>query len=187
MSESKQFTIRRNLFTFLGAKFQIFDANGDFVAVSKQKAFKLKEDIRLYRDEEMKQELLTIKARSIIDFSAAYDVFKSAGGEKIGALKREGFKSMLRDEWVVMDPEDNEIGRLKEDSMGMALLRRFLPIIPQKFSLSDNSGAELATFQTHFNPFVHKMTLTVSPGGGMSNHLVMATGLLLMAIEGRQK
>lgn len=182
-----QFTIRRKIFTLLSSKFQIFDAEGNLVAMSKQKAFKLKEDIRLYRDEELTDELLTIKARSVIDFSAAYDVFNAKSGEKIGALKRKGMKSILRDEWVVMDPEDLEIATLKEDSMGMALVRRVLPIIPQKFSLTSNSGESLATFQTHFNPFVHKMTLNVHPNESLSNHLVMATGLLLMAIEGRQK
>jgi hypothetical protein len=182
-----QFTIRRQFFTLLGAKFQIFDAEGNLVAMSRQKAFKLKEDIRLYRDEQLTDELLTIKARSIIDFSAAYDVYDAQTNEKLGTLQRRGLKSIVRDSWIVMDARDRQIGTLSEDSLGMALVRRVLPIVPQKFSLKDGAGQLLADFQTHFNPLVHKMTMRVYPNDGIGNRMVMAAGLLLMAIEGRQQ
>ena len=39
----------------------------------------------------MLHELMVIKARDILDFSAAYDVEDSTSNEKIGALKRHGF------------------------------------------------------------------------------------------------
>jgi hypothetical protein len=43
-----QFTIRRKVLTLLGAKFHIYNAQGDLIGFSRQKAFKLKED-RLHR------------------------------------------------------------------------------------------------------------------------------------------
>jgi hypothetical protein len=49
---------------------------------SEQKMFKLREDIRVYSDEAKTQEVLAIKARQIMDFSAAYDVVESATGQK---------------------------------------------------------------------------------------------------------
>ncbi len=183
-----EFTIRRKVFSFLGAKFHIYDADDKLIGFCKQKAFKLKEDIRLYTDESMDEERLVIQARKVIDFSAAYDVVDSKRDKKIGALQRKGLKSILRDEWVVLDENDGEIGTIKEDSMGMALLRRFLSnLIPQKFMLRDSNGDELAQFRTHFNPFVHRMTVTVYPDSTISPYLILAAGLLLVAIEGRQK
>ena len=41
---------------------------------SEQKMFRLREDIRVYDSEDKSREVLNIKARQIMDFSAAYDV-----------------------------------------------------------------------------------------------------------------
>jgi len=186
-----EYTIRRKLFTFLGAKFHIYDANENLIGFCKQKAFKLKEDIRIYTDETMSEERIVISARKAIDFSAAYDVVDSKAGTKIGALQRKGLKSILRDSWIVLDENDNEVGAVTEDSASMALVRRFVPagnLFPQKFHMS-SAGSEdvLANFRTHFNPFVHKMTVTVQPECPFNPFLVLSAGILLVAIEGRQQ
>lgn len=183
-----EFTIRRKVFTLLGAKFHIYNAAGDVIGFCKQKAFKLKEDIRLYTDETMSEERMVISARSVIDFSAAYDVVDSNKQKKLGALKRKGLKSMFRDEWIVLDENDEQIGTIQEDSMALAMIRRFLSnLVPQKFQLRDSDGSELAEFRTHFNPFIHRMTVTVYPDVTISPYLILAAGVLLVAIEGRQQ
>src|SRR5688500_19421793 len=91
---------------------------------SEQKMFKLREDIRVYSDENKTQEVLSIKARQIMDFSAAYDVIDAAYNQKVGALQRRGLSSILRDEWQVLDVNDNVVGKLLEDSIPLALLDR---------------------------------------------------------------
>jgi uncharacterized protein YxjI len=183
-----EYTIRRKVLTIFGAKFHIYDANQKLLGYSEQKAFKLKEDIRIYADETKTDERVVIKARSIIDFGAAYDVYDSKQQKKVGALKRKGWSSLVRDSWIVMDADDREIGALQEDSMAMALVRRFLSnLIPQKFHLSDNAGTELASFRQHFNPFIFRLTVTIYDGCPVSPLLVLAAGVLLVAIEGRQQ
>jgi hypothetical protein len=183
-----EFTIRRKVLTLVGAKFHIYKQDGSLLGFCKQKAFKLKEDIRVYSDESMEQERFVIKARSVIDFSAAYDVCNSGDDAPVGALRRRGLSSMLRDEWVTLDPDDNQIGSIREDSLAKALVRRFLcNLIPQSYSLTDNSGRTLAELRTHFNPFVHRMTVTVYPDDSIPAQLILAAGILLLAIEGRQK
>mgnify|MGYP006362763603 FL=1 len=92
-----QYTLKRQVFALAG-KFRFFAPNGQLVLFSEQKMFKLREDIRVYSDESKTQEILMIKARQIIDFSAAFDVVDSAAGQKIGALRRKGLGSILRDE-----------------------------------------------------------------------------------------
>ena len=94
------YTIRRKVFTFLGAKFHIYNADGALIGFCSQKAFKLKEDIRIYSDETMSNERLAINARSVIDFSAAYDVTDSVNNVKLGALRRKGLASLFRDAWT---------------------------------------------------------------------------------------
>ncbi|MEX0717521.1 MAG: hypothetical protein WD066_13090 [Planctomycetaceae bacterium] len=183
-----EFTIRRKILTLFGAKFHIYNARGDLMGYCRQKAFKLKEDIRVYTDETMSEERLVITARSVIDFGAAYDVVDSRERRKVGALRRKGFSSILRDSWTVLDEHDQEIGRIQEDSALMAMLRRFLSnLIPQKYHLIHGDGERYAAFDTHFNPFVHRMTVSVLPQCPVDPLLVLAAGILLVAIEGRQK
>ncbi len=184
-----EYTIRRQIFTLAGGKFDIYDANGQQIGFSRQKAFKLKEDIEVFTDESMARSLISIKARSIVDFSAAYDVNDSQSGTKIGALRRKGWSSMMRDAWEVLDVGDNLVSEISEDSVVMSLIRRFVPmgnLIPQKFHIGDES-MPMAEYRTHFNPFVHKMTVSIYPGRPIHPMLVLAGGVLLLAIEGRQE
>jgi len=186
-----QYVVRKKVFKLLGAAFHVYDAAENLVMYSKQKAFKLREDIRLYTGEDMQTELLSIQARQIIDFSAAYDVIDPRSGGKVGALRRKGLKSMLRDEWVLMDAADREIGLIQEDSTALALIRRFVEaaamFLPQKYH-AQVSGAEVATFQQIMNPFVKKLTLdfSMAPQARLDRRLGLAAGILLSAIEGRQ-
>ena len=64
------FLAQRQVFKLLGAAFRLKTADGRLLAYSKQKAFKLREDIRVYSDEAQTVELLHIRADRIIDFSA---------------------------------------------------------------------------------------------------------------------
>ncbi|MDP6467624.1 MAG: hypothetical protein QF918_07790 [Pirellulaceae bacterium] len=183
-----EYTIRRKVFTLIGGKFHIYNREGALVGFSKQKAFKLKEDIRVFTDESMQQPMLAIAARSIIDFSACYDVTDSKTGQKVGALRRKGMASMIRDEWDVLDPQDNPISKLREDSTSLALVRRFLPmgnLVPQHFVLGNDTN-QFADMRTHFNPFIHRMTITVNADCPFHPLLVLAAAVLLVAIEGRQ-
>ena len=185
---SNKYLIRKKVLKLAGGAFHIYEPDGRLAFYSKQKAFKLKEDIRVFTDESMATEALTITARKILDFSAAYDVVDSMTGEKVGALKRKGFKSMLRDEWVIMDASDNEIGSIQEDSMFLALLRRFLSnLIPQTYAGSID-GKEVCLFRQNFNPFVTKINVdfTADTGNLLDRRLGMAASILLCAIEGKQ-
>lgn len=180
---------RKKIFSFLGQKYHLYAPDGSVAAFVKKAAFKLKEDIRVYSDESMSQELLTIKARSVIDFSASYDVVDVRTNMKVGVLKRKGMKSILKDEWIVMDANEQELGILVEDSALMATLRRFLSnLIPQNFDLLVG-GERVADFKQRFNPFVFKMDVDFSmdpQGAKCDRRLAIAAVILLLAIEGRQ-
>ena len=184
----KSYLVRRKIFKLFGAAFHIYDPEGNLAFYSKMKAFKMKEDIRLYTSEDMQTEVLSIKARSIIDFSAAYDVVETNTNTKIGALKRKGMKSILKDEWIILDAEDNQIGFVKEDSAFLAMVRRFLTnIIPQKYH-GEINGERVCEFKQNFNPFVVKINLDYSMDnkGLLDRRLGIAAAVLLCAIEGKQ-
>ena len=186
-----QYMVRRKVLKILGGAFHVYDLQQQQVyAYSKMKAFKLKEDIRLYTGEDMTSELLTIKARQIIDLGATYDVFDPRQG-KVGALRRKALKSMIRDEWAILDKSDREIGLIQEDSTGLAIVRRLIDMasmfLPQKYVVSVQ-GMQVATYQQNFNPFVYKLVVDLSgdPNGRFDRRLALASAILLAAIEGKQ-
>jgi hypothetical protein len=185
------YTVRRKVMKFFGGAFHVYDDAEQLVAYSKMKAFKLKEDIRLYTDESMANELLVIQARQVIDFGASYDVVDPTTNEKVGALRRRGFKSMFKDEWLILDPYDRETGVIQEESTVLALLRRFIDlasyVFPQAYAVFVG-GQHVATFKQNFNPFVYKLNvdLTTDPQGSLDRRLALAAALLMAAIEGKQ-
>ena len=186
-----QYMIRRKVLKLFGGAFHVYDAAGNVVGYSKMKAFKLKEDIRVFTGEDMQSELLTIQARSIIDWGASYDVFDPQQRVKVGALRRKGLKSMFKDEWVIMDAYDREIGLVQEDSTMLALVRRFIEvaalIFPQKYVVSVNQQP-VAIFKQNFNPFVYKLNVDLSAdtSGVLDRRLAMGAAILMAAVEGKQ-
>lgn len=182
-----QYLLKRQVFALTG-KFRFYDPGGNLVMFSEQKMFKLREDIRVYADESKTQEVLAIKARQIIDFSAAFDVVDSATGQKVGALRRRGLQSILRDEWEVLDVNDAVVGKLFEDSMGLALLRRFLTgLVPQNYDLLVGES-RVADLKQNFNPFTYELNIDFSMDVAhqLDRRLGIAAGILLAAVEGRQ-
>jgi len=182
------YVLHRQVFALAG-KFRMYDPMNNLVMYSEQKMFRLREDIRVYSDESKTREVLSIKARQIMDFSAAYDVVDTEMNQKVGALRRKGLRSILRDEWEVLDENDNVKGLLFEDSMGLALLRRFLlgSWLPQNYDITFGT-TRVADLKQNFNLFRYELHLDFSMDVArtMDRRLGIAAGILLAAVEGKQ-
>lgn len=187
----ERYTIRRKILKIFGAAFHVYDADGQVIAFCKQKAFKLREDIRLYTSEALTNELLTMKARSIIDFGVTFDVTLPTG-EVLLSFRRKGLKStFLRDEWKVFDEAGKEIGVLRERGGVLSFLRKWTDYMsllsPQKFDLILADGSVIATYRQHFNWFVYRLGVSILKEDDRVDDLaVLAGGALIAAIEGRQ-
>lgn len=190
----QQFTLnkyfaKKSFLKIFGGEIRIFDeTKSNLLFFVKQKAFKLKEDITVYADETKTKELLKIKARSVIDFSAIYDVIDISTNQPMGALRRKGFKSILKDSWEILDTKDQVIGSIDEDSVFKAILRRFLTnLIPQTFFISLNNK-QVGLLKQTFNPFVPQFNIDFSSdtANALDRKLGIAIVILLQIIEGRQ-
>ena len=186
-----KFLFKRKVLKLIGAAFSVYDQNENLVLFADQKGFKLKEDIRVYTGEDKSVEVLRIAARAIMDFSGAYDVFDSATNQKIGTLRRLGMKSMVRDEWQILDSQEREMGKIQEDSMVLALARRFIDfvslLVPQKYTITIGNKI-VGGFAQTFNPLVMKIEADFSadPDAILDRRLALAAGVLMCAIEGRE-
>lgn len=184
-----QYLLKRQILALTG-KFRLYAPDGALLMYSQQKMFRLKEDIRVYNDEGMSQELLYIQARQIIDFSAAYDVIDSLSGARVGVLRRKGFRSMLRDEWEVLDAQEAPLGVLLEDNITQALLRRFLlgRWLPQNYDILIDES-RVADLRQRFNLFRYELDLDfrMDSGQQLDRRIGIAAAILLATIEGRQE
>jgi hypothetical protein len=186
-----RFMARRQFFRFFGAGFTLTTSDGRLLAASEQKAFKLKEDIRVNEGDPAGPEILRIVADRIIDFSAAYQVTDSRTGEHIGTLRRKGWSSLFRDSWEILDEDGIVRGKVVEDSAWKAAVRRLVDLaslfLPQTFHI-EVEGRIVGTMKQNFNVFVQKfdVDLTHDADGILPRPLAVATVILLLAIEGRQ-
>lgn len=186
-----RFLARRQVFRIFGAGFTLMGLDGALLASSEQKAFKLKEDIRVIDGPAGGPEILRIKANRVLDFSAAYEVIDSQTGEHLGTLRRKGWKSMFRDSWEILDAAGIVRGKVTEDSPWKAAIRRTIDmasfLLPQAFHI-EIDGRVVGTMRQNFNVFVHKFDVDLTPDtdGLLPRPLAVATVILLLAVEGRQ-
>jgi len=91
-------------FKILAVAPQIFvrDSTGEEIMYVKQKLFKLKEAINVFSDQSQSNQLFSIKADRIIDFSARYN-FTDGQGMDLGAIKRQGMRSLWKASYDIMD------------------------------------------------------------------------------------
>ena len=173
----KILNFRRKFWKLVGAEISVMDESATSeVAVIKMKAWKLKEDVRLFPDRDFAEgtELLRIHARSIIDIGATYDVFIGKSTELSFSLRRKGLRSIfVRDKWLILDKTGSQTAELNETSSGLALFRRYIEIIPylgpvvaiclsfikQTYEIQDISNACQAKITHQRNPFIVKMQL----------------------------
>lgn len=91
------------------------DASGDLVLYVKQKAFKLKEDVTVYADEQRTLPLFSISADRVIDFNASYHMVDNEG-RPFGIVRREGMRSLWKCRYDVLAPDGHHLYDIEEDN-----------------------------------------------------------------------
>ena len=99
----------------LASQIYIRDANGNLLGYVKQKLFKLKEDINIFADESQSRQLFNIKADRVIDFSAKYN-FTDSSGRFLGAIKRQGMRSIWKANYDIFNSQGTQILKIHEEN-----------------------------------------------------------------------
>lgn len=188
----EQYTIRRKFFKVFGAAFHVYDEHGSVIGYCKQKAFKLREDIKLYTGEDMSDMLLSLNTQQIIDFGATYNI-TLPDGTTLGSLRRKGLKSsFVRDEWLVFNTSGDEIAKVRETGSFAPIARRYIDyaniFFPQRYEITRASdGKAIAMLRQHFNPVVFRMGVAImDDDDDLDDLLILGAACLIAAIEGRQ-
>jgi len=161
-------------------------AAGEPVAFVRQKRLALKEDIRFFADESEREEILRIKARTVLETRGRYDVTTPAG-EPIGALEKVFGRSLLRSTWRVLDPAGAEVARAEEKSLAVALLRRLQDLVPLPFHFTLSAdGRPLGELRRHIG-LRDRYTLDLGgdPERRLDRRLAVALAVALDALQAR--
>jgi hypothetical protein len=110
---------------------QIFirDAQGQELMYVKQKLLKLKEKIHVFSDSGQSRELYELGADRILDFSPRF-TFRDTTGRVVGAVKRQGARSLLKASYEIFGPDDRAIARIEEENGWIKLLDAVIGEIP---------------------------------------------------------
>ncbi len=180
--ESK-YVAKKALFSFLGAVFRIYSTSGELQFYVKQKAFRLKEEINVFKDSSQKDKRIIIKAGTIGDFSGSYDIIDAVTGEIVGGGQRQGLKSLFKDEWLILDKDGGSGGKVVETGGIMIFIRKFFKMIPQKYEVTW-MGDKVGSIKQRWNPFQLAYDCDFSGGNGFDPRLGVGMVVLLLAIEG---
>ncbi|MBI3361784.1 MAG: hypothetical protein HY023_11815 [Chloroflexi bacterium] len=113
----------------LNPQVKITDASGQTVLYVKQKAFALKESVKVFADEAQQRELYAMKANKIMDFSANYNI-TSPDGMGVGTVKRQGVRSLWKATYNILDAGGAEAGVIREENPWIKVLDGLVSDIP---------------------------------------------------------
>jgi uncharacterized protein YxjI len=113
----------------IGTRVRVTDASGRQVGYVRKKKFRLKEDVSVYRDEDQSEMLFRMKADRVMDFGASYAV-TGPDGRNLGAVRREGMRSLWRSSYAVADAAGRQVGTIHEENPWIKVLDGLLESLP---------------------------------------------------------
>ncbi len=133
--------------TTLSNDFVAKDAEGNTIAYVKQKSFKLKEEVEVFKDESREVLIYKINADKWLDFSAAYSI-TDVNNVYLGKVVRKGLISIWKAEYDIIDQNENLQYKINEenpwikliDSVAGAIVGYFLN---PSYIVTDNNGNKI--------------------------------------------
>jgi hypothetical protein len=131
-SQYKILEFRRKFFKLLGAEISITDPNTNtLVGYIKMKAWKLRADISVFSDRSMQQAIVRIGGRQIVSLKPSYTVYDAVTQQAIVLLRLRALRTYLvRGHMDILDIQGNAYGYAQETSSQLAIMRRWLRLLP---------------------------------------------------------
>jgi uncharacterized protein YxjI len=175
----------------LGGKYFVFNEAGQQLFYIDRPAFKLHAHIGIYEDETKARKLLDLRQDSAWALINLSFTLLDEQGQVLAQFKRQGWKSILRRTWRILDPMGNEIAMAEEDSMIKAIMRRvpYLDIIGDmmrtNFIITRN-GSVIGEFIRKFTlADKYVMDLTQDRMRSLDRRIAVALSVLLDNAESR--
>lgn len=136
----------------LSNQYWIENATGTSLGYSRQKILAIRENIKVFSDDSMTNEVFRIQQEQIADMWGTFAVVDSATGACVGKLRRQALKSgLFKDEYLILDAHGQTLGRVAERS-GRGLARKYVPLgnlVPEQLVV-EFMGQQVAEIKQQF-------------------------------------
>jgi uncharacterized protein YxjI len=184
---SPQYKIRKKIFA-LANQYWIEDGRGTVLGYTKQKMLRLREDIRIYADEAMTRELFWIHQEQVLDAWGTFAVVDTAANVCVGKIRRNVMSNFLADEYHLLDPFGNAIGRVYEES-GRGFLRKYVPmggLVPERVKV-ELYGQPVTEIRQQFRVIGDEWDVDCSRMPPQFDRRVLLAGIILMGMVERER
>jgi len=180
--DENEFIIDQKLIS-LGNKYIIKNEERDRIAYCESESF-FKEGLTVYNDESKEKELFSIKQVSLTKFTGLFEVLDHEESV-VGYLRRKGVKSLVRDEWSILDQEKNKIGTARSDYLLKDLARkRYVRKIPYRYEIIQQ-GKKIGVYKQRFNLLKrsYKLQIKKDTEQNIDRRLLLSLSICLDAVE----
>jgi predicted Zn finger-like uncharacterized protein len=154
-----------------------------------------KRHITFFADAKHEQKLLEVLQDQKLALRMATFTVRDENGEEIGLFRKDYFANFLRKRWDGFDPDGNHLYVIREDSIILSLLRRFLGtfygLLRTNFVIHEvdedgTDGALLGEFNRKFT-LMDRYVLDLTPDRTrvLDRRMAIAIGVLLDTAESR--
>jgi uncharacterized protein YxjI len=184
-------------FGVFNPQFSVIDMEGRPIAYVKQKAFKLKEDISVFKTESQTDLLFKISADRWLDYNASYS-FTDDNGKECGRLVRKGARSIWKAEYELHDEDGKQDLLIQEDNPWVRVADHFLGEIPilgmltgyffnPSFNITRPDGTQVATFYKKPDLISRVFDLEKNAGFEEGEETRLVLGVMMMVFMERSR
>lgn len=183
LATQSQYIIKRRFWSFFERVFRVWTRDGQLIMYIKHPLFRFREEFMVYADEAQTRPLLRVKSKQIVAINFSYEITDANTGEVLGAVRKQGLRSIVRDKFILFDASEREIGYAEEQ--GASILRRFIPILTSKHAIFSTSG-QVAYIRQRFRFFTKEFEVELQPSA-LDPRFVLAVALLALIAEARRE
>lgn len=176
-----EFKIKQNILSFTN-KNRIIDGEGTLIGFSKQKLLSMKNELMVYKSEDMDEGLFHIKQKNLIDINASFEVKDMLYDHVIGYIGKETLESITRSGWILKDPDGRNIAKIKGLQLGVT---RALKSSSSFNIYISNDPHPIGSMNEEFHMTKYEMQISVSddPDFDIDRRLLISAALCSMALR----
>jgi hypothetical protein len=183
LTTQSHYVIKRKFWSLFERVFRVLTGDGQMFMYVEHPVLKLREEFTVYADESKTRPLLRLKSRQVIAINFCYDIMKAETGELVGSVQKKGLRSIIRDKFIILGKDGQEIGYAEEQ--GASVLRRFFPLLTSKHAIFAE-GHQIAFIRQRFRFFTKEFTVDTQ-ASQLEPHFVLAVALLALMAEARRE
>jgi uncharacterized protein YxjI len=184
MQTQSRYRIKRRFWSFFERTFRVWTSDGQLIMFVQHPVLRLREEFMVYADEAKQRPLLRIKSKQMIAINFAFEITDAVTGQPMGTIQKRGLKSLIRDKFLLLDPNGVEIGYAEEQ--GASVARRFIPLLTSKHAIFIQ-GQQVAYIRQVFRFFIKEFEVDLAPSNVVDPRFVLGVALLALMAEARRE